>query len=51
MSRYLLILFPAFLVLALAGKRSPAFHYFYIVLSIALLAIFFSKFSLWYWLA
>jgi hypothetical protein len=49
--RYLLIIFPAFLLLALLGRRWPFFHYLYLCLNLPLLGIFLARYALNYWVA
>jgi hypothetical protein len=51
MPRFLLIIFPAFLLLALAGKHSRTFHYTYLTFSLALLGLLLARFAMWYWVA
>jgi hypothetical protein len=46
-----LIIFPAFLLLALAGKHSRTFHYTYLTFSLALLGLLLARFAMWYWVA
>lgn len=49
--RYLLIIFPVFLLLALAGRRWPFFNYLYLGLCLPLLGIFLARYALNYWVA
>ncbi|NWJ95831.1 MAG: hypothetical protein HXX20_08625 [Chloroflexi bacterium] len=49
--RYLLLIFPAFLLLALLGRRWPLFHYLYLGLNLPLLGIFLARYALNYWVA
>lgn len=51
MPRFLLIIFPAFFLLALAGKHSRTFHYAYLAFNLALLGLLLARFSMWYWVA
>ena len=51
MPRFLLIIFPVFLVLALVGRRWPTFHYLYLAVSLPLLGLFLARFVLNYWVA
>ncbi len=46
--RYALVLFPAFIVLALAGSR-PAVHLSYLAIAALLSALFMAMFAQWYW--
>lgn len=49
--RYLLIIFPAFLLLALAGRRWPFFHYLYLGIGLPLLGLFLARYALNYWVS
>lgn len=49
--RFALVLFPLFMVLALAGQRWRWFHYGYLYTSLLLLGLFFARFANWYWVA
>ncbi|HEX2910638.1 MAG TPA: mannosyltransferase family protein [Chloroflexia bacterium] len=51
MPRYMLIIFPAFFLLAQAGKRWPVVHYLYLFFSLPLLIFLSVSFTLWYWIA
>ncbi len=51
MLRYVIILFPCFIFLALLGKKYEYFNKFYILLSILLLALFSIRFINFYWVA
>jgi hypothetical protein len=48
--RFLLVLFPAFIVLAVAGRWRPV-HYFIAITSALLLALYLIRFANWYWVA
>ncbi len=49
--RYQLIIFPAFFLLAKAGKRSPVFHYTYLVFCLLLAGGLLTRFILFFWVA
>ncbi len=51
MPRFLLISFPAFLLLAMLGRRWVFCHYLYLGLSLPLLGLFLARFVLNYWVA
>lgn len=51
MSRFLLIAFPAFMLLALAGRRWPLFHKTYLFICLPLLGLLVTRFVLNYWVA
>jgi hypothetical protein len=48
--RFMLVLFPAFIVLAVAGRWRPI-HYFIAITSALLLALYLIRFANWYWVA
>ena len=48
--RYGLVLFPAFIVLAIVGRR-PAFHQTYLIIATSLASLFMAAFALGYWVA
>ncbi len=50
-SRFVLVLFPAFMLLGLAGAKSRTFNLVWLLLSVMLLALFFMRFANWYWVA
>ncbi|PZR98899.1 MAG: hypothetical protein DLM69_08060, partial [Candidatus Chloroheliales bacterium] len=50
-SRFVVVLFPAFMLLGLAGARSRTFHLVWLLLSVMLLALYFIRFANWYWVA
>ena len=49
MPRYLLVIFPAFFLLALAGRNWRIIHYSYLAFSLPLLGLLLARFVLWYW--
>jgi hypothetical protein len=49
--RYLMIIFPVFILLALLGRRWPFFNYLYLGVALPLLGIFLSRYTLNYWVA
>jgi hypothetical protein len=49
--RFDLVIFPLFVVLALIGARSRAFHLGYVVASVMLAALFMLMHSQWNWVA
>jgi Gpi18-like mannosyltransferase len=51
MLRYLLIIFPAFFLLALISKRYPLFHYTYLVFCFVLYGTLMLRFIMWHWVA
>jgi Mannosyltransferase (PIG-V) len=50
-SRYLLLIFPVFFLLGIAGNRSRVFHYTYSFLSLCVFSGLLVRFILWYWVA
>ncbi len=50
-SRFVLVLFPAFMLLGAAGARSRTFHLVWLTFSLMLLALFFIRFANWFWVA
>ncbi|HEX2912180.1 MAG TPA: mannosyltransferase family protein [Chloroflexia bacterium] len=51
MPRYLLVIFPAYFLLALAGTRWKLFNYCYVAVSLPLLTLLTARFILGYWVA
>jgi hypothetical protein len=49
--RYILVAFPIYIVLAQAGGRFRLVHQVYIMIGLCMLALLFSRFSGWYWVA
>ncbi len=49
--RYVLIIFPAFFLLALAGRRWPSFNRFYFMFSLPLMGLLVARFTMGYWVA
>ena len=50
-ARFALVMFPAFIVLARLGQRWRLVRYGYVFLGLVLLALLFSRFTNWYWVA
>jgi Dolichyl-phosphate-mannose-protein mannosyltransferase len=51
MLRFLLFIFPAFFLLALAGRRHLFFHYTYLVFCFVMYGALMTRFILWHWVA
>lgn len=51
MPRYVLVLFPAFVVLAIIGERRAWFNRTYVYTCALLWLVFATMFALWYWIA
>jgi hypothetical protein len=49
--RYFLVIFPAFFLLAMVGRRWPFFHRSYLFISIPLFGLLVARFTLGYWVA
>jgi hypothetical protein len=50
-SRFVVVLFPAFMLLGMAGARSRTFHLVWLLISVMLLALYFIRFANWFWVA
>lgn len=50
-TRYFLIIFPAFMLLAQFGSRWKSFNFVYLSVSVPLLILMAARFNLWYWVA
>ena len=49
--RYVLVLFPLFIVLARLAQQKPWRHYLYLGVSVPLLGLLFARFANWFWVA
>lgn len=49
--RFVLVLFPLYIILALLARRWQWLHYLYLYTALLLLGLFFARFANWYWVA